>query len=448
MGEYKTRPVYIPEYTQERKQTSFSPLYRVSLHEKEMDAPYSDVLEYTDKATAIYATDANPLGKTLINESSVYSLEKQIVYLGKRPVVKITIKENIVEYVPGDSILLWASNSESVCSALMSALCVPNKRWISFTRTHIRTGQVAFSFTGMASDYFRHFMDVTTLPSKMFLHRISEYAEPSEKDKLQYLSSKEGSKDYFGMKKNWNSIIDILVQFKVKVPMHVLLEISTEIKPRAFSLVNSQGEDSAVIVGSLSSEIDGSVRNGHFTEYVRGCLSLESRPYSQREAEKDRRVLDRGIVYRVQHKPNMLMRLQKETKSAMLFGIGTGVAPFISFVVNNKESKKFSLFYGCRSKDENILVNIGFVCEPGEESEYTGAILYRKENTEIHVVYSRENRCLRMQSFLEENKESISNNCKIFNDLYICGNKKAMEAIAGYFTENHPGMAKYIDDWT
>lgn len=448
MDKYKARSVCTPGYKPERKALQFTQLYRVSFEEKQKFNQCSRIMIYSDKNTAASAKDTDPLGKTQIDSSTVYSLEKEIVYSTKKTAVKLTVKNTPMEYVPGDSILLWVSNSESICSALMDILGVCKDRWISFTRTHIRTGAAVFTYSGMASDYFRHFIDATSLPSKLFLYRISKYADQSEQDKLEYLSSKEGSKDYFKMSKNWNSIIDILVQFKVKIPLEVLLEVCTEIKPRAFSLINKQKTDCVIIAGSVTNTQEGSVRKGHFTEYAISTQDTQKSACEGSGILKNREPLDTSIVYRIQHKPNRLMALREETKNAFLFGIGTGVAPFISFIVNSGESKRFTLFYGCRSRHENILVNIGFLTGPSEESAYEGAILFRKGNTNIHVVYSQENESFRIGQFLKRNKEKINSECMIFNDLYICGNKEAMQEISEYFAENHSEMNKYIDDWS
>ncbi|KAI5192133.1 NADPH-ferrihemoprotein reductase [Nematocida minor] len=446
---YIARAISTSAYTPERKPHTFTRLHSVSLAEKTKCKDGESLVLYKDKHTMAETSTSSASQETQLNPSTIYTFHTETLYAGRQTSIKMTVRDRKIEYVPGDSILLWVSNSESIANTLMELLDVPADRWISFQRIHNRTSSVVFSFAGMASDYFRHFLDTTSLPSKLFLYRLSEYACEEEKDKLAYLSSKEGSAEYFMMIRNWNSIIDILIQFRVKVPLEVLLEVCTEIKPRAFSLINKKENDIELIVGVISNSTEESTRNGHFSEYAVSTANSREKTETAEDTDKNMRIFDSSIAYRIQLKANRLLRLREETTNALLFGIGTGVAPFISFIRNHGSSCKFSLFYGCRNRDENILVKIGLVSGPGEESKYAGAVLFRVGPTDVHVVYSRESMCLRMHDFLAKNKEKIDDECKqFFNDLYICGNKGAMAAVSAYFEDAHPNMKKYIDDWS
>ncbi|KAI5149991.1 hypothetical protein NEAUS05_1987 [Nematocida ausubeli] len=439
MNGYTTRPISLAGYTENRKTILLSQMHEVSF--KELEERAEGVVMYRDMHTDSSAGEGTPRDMQRLES---YKLEIAEVYRGRQDVFKGVLQNTSIKYTPGDSLLMWAPNSETVVQKLMELLSIQKDRVIEFTRVRIRGRAHVFSFAGRISEYFRYFLDVTSLPSKLSLFRLSQYAE-KDSDKLAYLSSKEGSADYFAMGKNWNSLLDILVQFSVKIPLESLLEVAKEIKPRAFSLINQESNECEFIAGILRNG-ESDCREGHFSDYIMRVAQTENTPVSSESAEAS------GMIYRIRHKENILFQLRSSTKNALLFGIGTGVSPFISFIRNCKKDCVFTLFYGCKTEDENILAKTGIAWEAGLESEYAGAKLFTTEspNVTVHVVYSQTNQSIRMGEFLQRNKEKIAARCREISTsgIYTCGNKQAMQSVSQYFTAEHPEISQHNDDWS
>ncbi|KAH9385996.1 uncharacterized protein NEMAJ01_0892 [Nematocida major] len=438
---YIYRRVQTPNYTQDRKDRALTPTHTVRIKTRLCKEKENSIL-YKDKSSAEPAKIAS---------SAAYAVNSTTIYTGRQTVVKCTLPDVRMDYTPGDSVLLWASNSECLCKALLSLLEIDDALFIAFERVHARTGAVVFSFSGMAADYFRHFMDAKSLPSKLLLYTLSEYASAENgcRDRLRYLSTKEGSADYFGMAKAWNSIADVFAEFSVKVPLEVLLGVCTEIKPRAFSMTQKIGSACEFVSGILTNTAEDSTRLGHFSEYIASAAS-------ETGSHTPGLDLSAGLVYRVQHKENRLlrMRMSQPGRSALLVGIGTGVSPFISFIRNCPEGARLTLFYGCRSPGENILLQWGLISGEGERSEYAGARKHCMPSAgpgiRVYVVYSQADMCIRMDRFFVANKGAAGKAWEEAEktDLYICGNKPASMSVSKYFSENHPALSQSVDDWS
>ncbi|KAI5186492.1 hypothetical protein NEHOM01_1504 [Nematocida homosporus] len=374
----------------------------------------------------------------------------EVLFEGRRTVVRVWIKglgvsRGLQSWLPGDSVLVKVSNSKDRVQGLLAYLGWKGEKWIEYRKVHIRTGRVVMSYSGRLDDCLRHCLDLTSLPSKYMLYRLGQLAGPESRAKLEYLASRAGSKDYFGLGKNWNDLYDLVVGLEVKLDLETLLELSEEIRPRAFSVLslNAAEDEVEFLCGVVEKEAYGEKRYGHASLFVLNMIAGAA-------AGRTDLNYGAGLIMNTIHKPNRLMQIQ--AGNALLIGIGTGVAPFISFMAR-KEEREFVLVYGCRSRKESILHSLGIVSGDGEESSLVGAreFFSSKYQTRILIVYSQENSCLRLDQFLINNTERIndliSNLCPDTKLGYICGNKGARKAICTYITQTHPKMRLYVDDW-
>lgn len=358
-----------------------------------------------------------------------HQLTKRVLFNGERPVIQAQLPELAMSYTPGDSVTLHVSNTRHTAQHLLAILEIPEDAPLAFQRIHLRTNKTVFSYSGTVLEYFQHYLDITSLPSKLFLYRMSEWAAEPHSSRLGYLATKEGGADYFGLSKNWNTLIDLLEAFSVRPPLAVLLEVSTEIKPRAFSLTNRQEEPVEFLCGAVFKQHPEtpSRRYGHVSSYL-----LEEDPSTTS-----------SLVYHVGHKPNRL--LQMSSQSGVLIGVGTGIAPFISFL-RHQTGQQFILFYGCRRQSESILHAMNLIAGAGEACEYQGARKFYYQATPVYLVYSREDCSIHLDTFFQTNPLTTTIIHKLPN-VYVCGNRDVQRALSRHFASVAPRATLFIDDW-
>ncbi|KAL0266161.1 UNVERIFIED_CONTAM: hypothetical protein PYX00_011878 [Menopon gallinae] len=224
-------------------------------------------------------------------------------------------------FCPGDSLGLFVPNDAQLVDRLF-ALCSLSDACVSI----VRDGRHGFTYTGTLRDFFLHHVDLHTLPRKSFLYALSKTSPRGQM--LEYLCSREGTQDYFGMLGR-NSVVDIVETFECRPSAAVLVEHCEIIKPRFFSLTNRLGSDAEILVGAI--------RNGHVSRFVAGCRA--------------------GDAVGCYVKENRLMRM---TSSAMLLCIctGTGVAPFLAFARNKADSQALWLVFGCRGVEDDLAADV------------------------------------------------------------------------------------------
>ena len=297
-------------------------------------------------------------------------------------------------FFPGDSVGLLVPNDEEVVDALFS-LCSLCDAPVCIERG----GRHGFLYRGTLRNFFLHHFDFSTLPKKAFLHALSKTTPEAEK--LEYLCSKEGASDYFGMARNRNTVLDIIKTFHCRPSADVLVQNCELIKPRFFSLTNRPGECAEVLVGA--------VPGGHVSRFVAQCTG--------------------GEAVRWYVKENRLMRM---TGAARLLCIctGTGIAPFISFLRGKKRSQEIWIVYGCRAREDDL-----------------SAGLDTDENTEITRVLSSEGKYV--TDLLGENTARVSSFLSAGN-VFLCGSPGVQKSVFAFFTAHFGDDAcrkVLCDDW-
>lgn len=378
---------------------------------------------------------------------------KEIVSTDKK-VVHVILPDIRMAYAPGDSLLLQVSNDAEKVSCLAARLGACPNDSLAFARVHKKTGKQVFRFEGSLKTYLAGFLDITSLPAKYALHVMAQHAR-KEKDRLAYLASKEGRNDYFGLLRNWNTLLDIFEQFDVHMPLRAFLEIATEIKPRAFSLISRIGEPVEFVarVVEKTCRVTDTARYGHFSGFLLRIARTQHKAHliPGRTERTSYSVPDvcGELVYGVSLKPNRLIRMQRTP--CVMAGMGTGISPFISFLRNWSEQKS-TVFYGCRSSEENLLLEImGEEMQahaPAEaDTDNLRAETFVVDQTEIYVVYSREGPGVHMGQFLASHKPLFQQRLGKTRRIYICGPKPAQKETREIFSEICPGAEIGVDEW-
>jgi len=147
---------------------------------------------------------------------------------------------------PGDSIGILCPNTDRLVTGLLRRLSVDGDRLISLVPrdaavdqstlpTHIKT-------PCSIREALTHYCDLTSLPSKRFLRTLANYCNnPSDRDKLIYLSSSAGREDFVKeLEQKRPSILDLLNEFpSCQPPLDHLFDCLPPMKPRYYSLACS-----------------------------------------------------------------------------------------------------------------------------------------------------------------------------------------------------------------
>lgn len=296
-------------------------------------------------------------------------------------------------FSPGDAVGLLVPNDVQLVNRLF-AICSLSDTCISI----VREGRHGFSYSGSLYDFFLHYFDFHTLPRKSFLYALSKTSPQGQM--LEYLCSKEGARDYFGMLGR-NNIVDIIETFGCQPTAAVLAEHCEIIRPRFFSLTNHRDSDSEILVGTIS--------NGHVSRFVARCSM--------------------GDFVWCYVRENKLMRM---TSAAMMLCIctGTGVAPFIAFARNKAKEQMLWLVFGCRSIEDDL----------SEDIEATDSIVISKafssQGEYVTDILAQNER--RVAAFLSK------------GDVFVCGGPEMQRSVMCFiesrFGRDAAGKV-FRDDW-
>ncbi len=326
-----------------------------------------------------------------------------------RDVYHVKLSE-CIDYEPGDAVGLIVPNSDLLVEKLMS-ICEFCDKLCRITRN----GRESFVFTGYLKDFFKHRMDLKSLPRKLQLFNLAKNA--SKRKELEYMISMEGRSDYMKLGINWNNIIEIIEEFGCKPTVEDLLRNCELIKPRYFSLLNKRGTKSEILVGIINKIIaqEGPFSNnkinnqnqklGHFSEFI------------------DITYKNGGKIPPITYvfRKNKLTEKLKST-NVLCYCTGTGIAPFISLYRNIKSNDKLRLIYGYRNDEDDLADIFGVKCN-------------------ITKCKSAENSYITDYYFLADGK----------SDIFICGNPNMQKSLFFKLKEHNIKLVEdqkiFFDNW-
>lgn len=308
---------------------------------------------------------------------------------------------NDFSFNPCDSVGIYAPNSDLLCRQFIDILRIQNKL-VKITRK----GMNQFDFSGFLFDFIKYKLDFRSLPKKAFLYEMAKYSK--KKSQLEYLCSKEGTKDYLSLGTGFITLIDILRHFEVDPPLNMILENCDLIKPRYYTLINKTD----IIIGLIKKEEDGDIRYGQVSDYINNL-------HQGKEGNKV------GVIFR---KNKLISDINY--KNLVCFCTGAGIAPFYSFLFHKTKSQKISLVFGFRNETDNIFNYL--------KDEYSFSdienVTFRLSSKKEYVYDSLD--------LIEKNKE-----CFVF----ICGNKEVQRSIFTKILEKYPELVNrrriLFDSW-
>ncbi|KAJ8960555.1 hypothetical protein NQ318_013843 [Aromia moschata] len=323
-------------------------------------------------------------------------------------------------FLPGDTIGILPRNDPVEVDKLLVRLNVEAEaeKWYNLSISEDTTKKNAtipkhIPISGVFRDIFTYYVDIRKPPKKLFLKALIPYTrDPQEAEKLQEVCSPKGSKQYSDLiTGSAQTLSGLLNKFpSCSPPVEVILEHSSPLQPRYFSIASSPLENDALHITFFVVENEDGTK-GVCTGWLEELVNLNE---SQRAKIP--------IYFR---KPNNFRIPSDSSLPLVMVATGTGLAPFKGFLDHRlllrKNGKRDTgdavLFYGCRYRDRDFLY-----AERMEEYLDNGAL------TKLYTAFSRdgEEKCY-VQNRIDRNGEEFVNYVLNKNAvIYVCGNMKTV----------------------
>ncbi|KAI4292496.1 methionine synthase reductase [Pancytospora philotis] len=308
-------------------------------------------------------------------------------------------------YGPGDAVGLVVPNSDELVDRLMRQARMHNR----YCRIE-RTGMQPFVYEGYLRDFFKHRCDLTGLPKK--IHLLSMARSSPRLREVEYLSSREGARDYLRIGAEWRTIPDILEHFDCRPSPEELLRNCEFIKPRYYSLTNANGQAHEVILGEMTRRTPEVVKYGHVSGYINRLHGAS--------ADTPGRCDPLFALFRA----NVLYN-KMDTSCVVCFCTGTGIAPFLSLYNNRAPGQTLVLVYGYRNDEDDISRLYDIDCE-----------IVRAKSADKRYVTDH---CGAIEAYKDT--------CSVF----VCGNMRMQRDVYARIKALYPaiieGKRLYFDNW-
>lgn len=341
----------------------------------------------------------NNVKDTIIRNNFVYSKEFPLIaHLLSRQ--KITSRNSIKDvhhleidisgsnlcYKPGDSLGVWYENDSDLINELLKIFHLKGHELIEINGKSISLDEALkkyYELTQNASIIVKNTAIVSK--DKLLLDLIND------KEQLNYFVST-------------TPIVDMMHQISARLTSQNLLQILRPMKPRFYSISSAQeevGEEIHITVGVVRYKINGRLRSGGASSYLIDRL---------KENDEIRIFVQSNDNFRLPSNPNI---------SIIMIGVGTGIAPFRSFIQKrslNKLSGKNWLFFG----------NLKFIDDFLYQTEWQ---FYVKEGilNKINTAWSRDQEHkIYIQDKLLENSIELWNWIQDGAYVYVCGDAQYM----------------------
>ncbi|KAG9396027.1 Iron-only hydrogenase CysJ-fused [Carpediemonas membranifera] len=198
-------------------------------------------------------------------------------------------------------------------------------------------------------EIFTQHLDIAGRVTKPFMRAMIPFAQDrAERERLQYLVSKDGKEDYMEYMNEYVTYGEFLEEFTSARPsIEYLVDFIPAIKPRLYSIASSDKmvphaiQLTVGIVDWVTPK--GKIRHGMTTSWL-----------------KDVRMGDRCAAY---VKSSPMVPPADPAIPYMMVALGTGIAPFRGWIQYRKTlhdegipQNKAVLYYGCRRRDEDYLL--------------------------------------------------------------------------------------------
>ena len=202
---------------------------------------------------------------------------------------------------------------------------------------------------GTLRDLLIHNLDITAIPSRTFLEKISHYAgDAREKEKLMDLTKLDNTQEFYDFtSRPRRTILEVLEEFdSVKIPYHIVLDLFPIIRGREFSIASG---------GFM---LKGGRESLHF-EVLAALVEYKTVIRKPRQGLCSRYLkhLREGTRIHVGLRTSHETPFDAERKPLIAVATGTGIAPIRSLLYDRNEHSSpppALLFFGCRNRDADF----------------------------------------------------------------------------------------------
>ena len=199
-------------------------------------------------------------------------------------------------------------------------------------------------------DLLIHNLDITAIPTRTFLEKISHYAvDAREKEKLVDLTKLDNTQEFYDFtSRPRRTILEVLGEFEsVKIPIDVVIDLFPLIRGREFSIASGGRLLKGHGRGSLPVQILAALVE-YKTVIRKPRQGLCSRYL--KHLENGTRI---HVAFRTQH----AAPCQDPDKPMIAIATGTGIAPIRSLLHDRDDFERPGpalLFFGCRNREADF----------------------------------------------------------------------------------------------
>jgi len=321
--------------------------------------------------------------------------------------VRLDISNSGIMYKPGDIALIQPSNLEENVEEFFSLFpsLDPERKFVlepTSSNTCLPPSSLLprpCTLRHAVSNYF----DIQSIPKRYFFELLSHFSSDElEKEKFLEFNTAEGQQDMYDYcNRPRRHILEVLYDFRhttPNIPVDYLWDLIPQIKPRSFSIASSPSV------------------HGDTLELLVAVVRYRS------SLKKPRIGLCSNWLTTLKNNVNKVplwirpgsFTFPPTNIPVVLVGPGTGVAPFRSFILEDKKNgRPCSLFFGCRNKDADF-----FFSKEWSDNKFLHLVtaFSRDQEDKIYV-----------QHRIEENHELLCDLILKNNGwFYVAGNSKNM----------------------
>lgn len=354
--------------------------------------------------------------------------------------IEVDISGSNLSYQTGDHIAVWPSNPGIEVDRFLNIVDFADKRNNVVTVKSLEpTAKVPFPTPTTYDAIVRYHMEICAPVSRQFVATLAPFA-PDDESKAE-MTKLGNDKDYFQQQVtvhmlNIASLLERVGKGKIwsNMPFSVFIEGITKLQPRFYSISSSSLVQPKSI--SITAVVETQVLPGRpdafhgvTTNYL---LALKQKQNSDPNpdsfgltyATSGPRGKYEGIRAAVHVRHSNFKLPSDPSKSIILIGPGTGVAPFRAFVqerakqaADGENVGRTLLFFGCRKQDEDFLYK-------DEWEEYKKAL---GDKFELITAFSREGpQKVYVQHRLKERAEEVNELLEQKAFVYVCGDAANM----------------------
>lgn len=382
-------------------------------------------------STEIY--EASIVSNTIMTSESAVKTCHNLKFVPEKLIKVHENNLNSVEpefsYEPGDAINVLCPNNFNEVEALLKRLNV-----IEQANNHIKlssnspkklAGQKFVQLTSSHELSFRNFftycVDIRAgSVKKVLIRTLANYCtDETDEKRLLELCSKEGSEQFeTNIKGAHLSLLDLLEMFKsCQPPIDHLIQSLSPLVLRSYSLCSVSNELEIVFNLVCFDKTMGRnyVRKGIATGHLSSLQAKQKLYFFKRKFQTFTFPTDEELGQR----------------ALLMFGPGTGVAPFISYLRSKLEpkDKNLWLFYGCRDPEKDFLFKSEIVSYsthgPLKKCFISLSRVESSEDADLKFIYQAGNKYV--QDSIRYNAKEISQ--LIYEQeacVYVCGDGAKM----------------------